>query len=256
MHKLITKFSPLLLLLAVLAALAAPGRAQEVTMVLRLQRDFGYGDGSGRIQGLFSMNVTAPADVEKVIFQIDGQSIGEDASFPFKLQFNTDNYTPGLHTLSAVGKLPDGVEIASNEIQAQFLSPEESRSATGSIIIPLLGTIFGLMILSFAFTMISIRRKPRLPLGTPRNYGFMGGTICPKCGRPYALHFLKINLLVGRLDICPHCGKWGIVHPLPLQTLRDAEAAELDWDKEGKGQVKEMSEEEKLRKDLDDSRFQ
>jgi hypothetical protein len=46
-----------------------------------------------------------------------------------------------------------------------------------------------------------------------------------------------------------------VVRRLPLEVLRQAEANELQWDDKG-DQVKGMTEEEKLRKDLEDSRYQ
>lgn len=56
----------------------------------------------------------------------------------------------------------------------------------------------------------------------------------------------------GQLDRCPYCGKWSVVRSLPLAQLRQAEQAELE---QARGQIPEISEEERLKKELDDSRY-
>jgi hypothetical protein len=97
-------------------------------------------------------------------------------------------------------------------------------------------------------------KKGRIPPGTQHNYGMRGGSICPKCKRPFPLHLYGLNMLTHKLDRCPHCGRWSLVRPLPLAQLRAAEETELALAQE-KPQVEGMSEEEKLRKGLEDSRF-
>jgi hypothetical protein len=229
--------------------------AQEAKLTLSMRRDFGYSSGTGRIQGLFSLTAAGPEDLTRVTFLMDGESFGEDAEAPFKIQFDTGQFSLGEHVISARGTTSDGSELASNEIRATFTPADEGMKVAGGIILPILGLVVGIMALSFVVSMASSRRKGTLPLGTPRNYGMQGGTICKKCGRPFALHVFKVNLLMGALDFCPHCGKWGVVRRLPLEVLRQAEANELQWEDKGE-QVKGMTEEEKLRKDLEDSRFQ
>ena len=58
--------------------------------------------------------------------------------------------------------------------------------------------------------------------------------------------------LFNKLDRCPYCGRWGFLRRRSLEELRAAEAAELDG---VQGFEPEISEEEKLRKELDDSRY-
>ncbi len=58
-----------------------------------------------------------------------------------------------------------------------------------------------------------------------------------------------------RFDRCPFCGRWGVVRIASLSELRKAEATELE-DAKASQPIPEESEEEKLRKELDDSRFQ
>jgi hypothetical protein len=69
------------------------------------------------------------------------------------------------------------------------------------------------------------------------------------------MHFFGLNLGLSKLDRCPYCGKWGLVRAKPLDVLRAAEAGELEEAQAG-SQLSAESEEEKLRKELDDSRFQ
>ena len=62
-----------------------------------------------------------------------------------------------------------------------------------------------------------------------------------------------LNMLTGKFARCPYCGRWSIVRGASAQQLRAAEQAELEAEK---GQLPEASEEEKLNKALDDSKFQ
>ncbi|MCJ7652038.1 MAG: Ig-like domain-containing protein, partial [Candidatus Lokiarchaeota archaeon] len=78
--------------------------AQGDEITLKLSRDFGYASGTGKIQGLFSMKVTSSTQLSEVVFYIDSKSIGKDALEPFKLQFNTDDFSPGVHSLYAIGQ--------------------------------------------------------------------------------------------------------------------------------------------------------
>jgi len=63
-----------------------------------------------------------------------------------------------------------------------------------------------------------------------------------------------MNLLVGRLDRCPYCGRWSLVRHRSLAELRAAELAELE-NAQTDTQLSAVGEEERLRKDLEDSRF-
>ena len=94
-----------------------------------------------------------------------------------------------------------------------------------------------------------------LAAGTARDYGILGGAICPKCRRPFALGIGAINLGFGtKFTRCPHFGKWSVARRASLDELRAAESAELADTQAGQG-VPEKSEEEKLKKSVDDSRY-
>lgn len=70
-----------------------------------------------------------------------------------------------------------------------------------------------------------------------------------------ALNLFSPNLLVGKLVRCPNCGKWFIGRRASIDDLRIAE--EAAWAQaHGAPQFSEMKEEEKIRKGLDDSKYQ
>lgn len=228
----------------------------QAALSLRLSKDFGYSSGTGKIQGTFSMKASGPDNLSRVIFYIDGKQIGEVSQAPFNLQFNTDSYSLGIHTLSASGYTTDGAELQSNEIKAEFVTASQGWQAALKIAIPIIVLAFGAMLFSALGPALMGRgKKSSLPLGAPRNYGALGGTVCPKCGRPYSRHIWGMNIVVGKLDRCPYCGKWSIARRATPQELKLAEEAELQM-AQNESQVPTQSEEEKLRKELDNSRYQ
>jgi hypothetical protein len=241
----------IVILVTLLFAQAVYSQTEELS--LRMSRDFGYGGFNNDIQGLFSMKVTGPGDLEKVVFYIDSTVIGEVTQAPFNLQFNTDNYPLGQHTMSAVGFSSSGQQYYSNKITSIFVAASVGNKAGLQIIVPVLVIVFGAILLSFVIPLITGRGKNQnLPLGAERKYG-TGGGICPKCHRPFALPLFSLNLGLSKLARCPYCGKWSGVRIQSLAKLREAEQAELEW---GKANVQEETEEEKLRKEIDDSKFQ
>ena len=232
--------------------LAPPVLAQENSLTMTLSRDWGYGGFGGDIQGTFSFHVRGPSEIVRVEFYIDEQMIGEDTQAPFDLQFVTDNYPLGEHELYAVGYAADGTSLRSNSAHPIFVSPSEGGQAALKIVIPLLVVVFGAMAAAGAVSMITGRKAARLEPGARRSYTF-GGGICPKCKRPFGLHFWAPNMLVGKFDRCPFCGRWGIVRRASNSDLRAAEEAERETSKE---EPPAVSSEEKLRKDLEDSKYQ
>ena len=230
------------------------GRAQDgAELTLRMSRTFGYSSGTGKVQGTFTLKGSGPENLESVLFFVDGELMGEVSEAPFHYRFVTDDYPLGLHTLSAIGTTTDGRELRSNEIQAEFVTAEEGWGAAMKIMVPMGGIVLIAIVLSFAVTFISARRVKDIPLGASREYGFAGGAICPRCNRPYNRHVLAPNMLFGKLERCPFCGKWAIVPAASMEALRAAEKAELQGED---GEVVGQSEEERLRISLEDSRYQ
>jgi hypothetical protein len=226
--------------------------AQNEELTLSLSRDFGYGGFNGDIQGTFSVKASGPANLERVQFFLDETLLGEDTEAPFAVQFVTDNYPTGAHVFSAVGYTADGKQLKSQTISALFVSKEEGNSAALKMIVPILAVVFGAMAIAAITTMINVRKGKKLPAGATRSYTF-GGGICPKCKRPFGFQLLSIKMIVGKLTPCPHCGKWSIVKRASMSDLHAAEQAELDTEK---AQIPEASYEEKMRKKLDDSKYQ
>ena len=138
----------------------------------------------------------------------------------------------------------------------EFATPEQESASVTNLLVPLLGAIAVVMVLIVGAQTLLFRNRPKkeLPLGAPRQYGFKGGSICPRCHRPFGLHSWSINLLVGVYDHCDFCGKWGFYRPLKKEALKAAEAAELQMG-QPEQPIHEKTEEEKLKEMIDDSRF-
>jgi DNA-directed RNA polymerase subunit RPC12/RpoP len=234
-----------------------PGWAQtaEPGLQIRLSRTMGFSSGTGQIQGAFKIKASGPSDLSKVAFFIDDTLMGEVDQAPFELSFNTDSYSLGIHTFSATGSTTSGQQLASNTTQAEFVSPNEGFQSVLGIIGPIVIFILVAIVIATLVPMLFTRGKTtKLPLGSPRNYAPLGGTICPKCGRPFGIHIYGINIVVGKLDRCPYCGKWSIVHRVSPQMLHEAEQAELSSNLPVQDQERQ-SEEDDLRKDIEDSRY-
>ena len=241
--------------LALILPLSVARAQDENPLKLSLSRDFGYSSGTGRIQGAFSMRAKGPENLARVVFLIDGNSIGEATSPPFRIQFNTDSYPLGVHTLSATGYTTDGQELPSNQFTLQFVEASEGWQTVGKIVLPILGVLVLVTLISFLISQVFMRgKRSSLAPGAPRSYGILGGTICPKCRRPFGMHIWGLNMVVGKLDRCPYCGKWSLVHYVSLQALREAEAAELKMVEESLP-APETSQIEKQHKDLENSRY-
>lgn len=247
--------SVFVVLLAILV-FVTPAGAQEVKeLELSVSRDFGSADGTGNIQGTFSMTVTGPSNLKKVHFYIDNTVIAEDTEPPFKVQFVTDSYAPGTHTMHANGYTSDGRELRSREMTFNYMTAEESSSRGLMIALPILALVLIWVLFSKVVPALSRVRKTGdlLPPGG-HDYGAIGGVICPRCAHPFALSFLSPNLLVGKLACCPNCGKWFIGRRASIDDLRMAE--DSAWAQaHSTPQISGMKDEEKIRKGLDDSKY-
>jgi hypothetical protein len=225
--------------------------AQTDQLILKMSRDWGYGGFNGDIQGLFSMRVTGPSGLMRVEYYIDNTKIGEVNQSPFNLQFTTDDHPLGSHMLYAIGYSISGQEYRSNVISANFVPKQSSTK----IILPVMGVILAAILLSTLLPLL-VRRGKRLniPLGSERVYDAGGGTICPNCHRPFTLPLFSAHLGFSRLAACPFCGKWSLVRIESIDKLREAEKAELEWVKPERPAI--IPEEDKLRKEIDDSKYQ
>lgn len=201
------------LILVAILGYVAPVRAQAVEeLALSLSRDFGSSFGKGDIQGTFSLKVTGPSNLVKVQFYIDNTILAEDTDSPFMVQFVTDDYTPGKHTMYAMGYTRDGRELHTRELTFNYINAVESRQRVLMVIVPILALVLIRVLISRKVTPTLSRGHKKGDLVPPggHSYGVRGGTICPRCAHPFALNFFSPNLLVGKLVHCPNCGKWFI----------------------------------------------
>ncbi len=227
--------------------------AQEEELAITLARDWGYGGGRD-IQGLFSLKASGPENLTRVEFYLDAILLAADTEPPFRVQFHTDNYPLGKHDLCAIGYTADGRQLASRVIRVNFVTPEAGRETVGKIVGPLLAlVVIGILVTALLPTITSRRGKTDLAAGAPRVYP-LGGGICPHCRRPFAFHIWGLNLLAGKFERCPYCGKWSLVRSLSRERLRAAERAEQE--RLESVQLATESEDERLKRALDESRYQ
>lgn len=262
MKKQIRSMLVIILAGSLLFGLVAPAQAQEEELRLSVRKRFGYSMG-GQIQGIFKLSVEGPPDLSVVTFTLAGEAqpadlivLGRVTEPPFALTFSTDNYPHGRYQIAAVGQTAGGRIVRSKPAQFEFVSAEVGWQTAGRIIIPIFALLAVVMLGATLgpFLLERLGKKPRvsLPPGAPRNYGLMGGAICPKCKRPFGLHWWAPNLMTSKFDRCPHCGKWSIVGRAGREALAAAESAELQA---AAPPAPELSPEEKLRRQIEESRY-
>lgn len=175
-------------------------------------------------------------------------------SAPFSFRYDTNDYSIGWHELSAQITTLDGRIVETPTRRFQFVTSEEEFAAIRTIIFPLLGGVLALMALIMGSQMLFLRQRTTvLEPGTPRQYGFRGGTICKRCQRPYSIHLWALNLGPWKYDRCDFCGKWAFVTRYDPEILRAAEQAEVSKVTGSSPAV--QSQEDTLRRMLDDSRY-
>lgn len=227
----------------------AAAYAQSSALRLSAHRDFGYGLGN-RIQGSFTLSVSGPTDIASVTYYIDEQELGRVDSAPFSLGFSTGNYPQGAHTLRAEARTAGGQTLRSDAMQVELLGGAQAWQEVQRILFPLLAVVFGLIGVQVA---ISLRAGKQGEYKNLRgDYGPAGGAICPRCAKPYARHFSSPNLVVGKLERCPWCGKWAVVPRAPAAVLAAAEAAE---EAGAQPTVAPESDEDRLRRQIEGSRY-
>lgn len=233
-------------------------QAQTPEFRLSISRDFGYGNGSD-IRGNFSMRIYGDQTrIKAVDFLLDGSLIKRIDQPPFELKFVTSDYPDGWHTLAAAVSTSDGQQSTTPDIRLNFVSADQ-QNQTMTIIF---GLTFGLVIvitgIGLSVQFLLLRGKKNLPPGYQRNYGMLGGAICPRCGRPFAIHFWSLRLIVARFDRCDNCGKWAFVKRADPAELVAAEQAEKSAAQSSETQLPGAvpeTDEEKLRRLMDESRY-
>ncbi len=239
----------------VIALLLAPTVVQAQTdLRLNIDKIIGYGMGN-QIAGTFNIAVIGREEqISAVNFLIDGESIGEVTQAPYKMTFDTKNYSKGEHQFSAEVTFKDGSTVTVGPSLYIIPTADEQRSGITNILVPVLAIIVAAVLFINVIPMLTNRRKTgSIAPGAARNYGLAGGAICPKCKRPTPRHVWGLNMVAGKLDRCENCGKWSIMRAAPIDVLRAAEQTELEQEKSAP--VAEKSEEEKLKELLDKSKY-
>lgn len=233
-----------------LSIVSVPALAQQAELELRVHRDFGYSAG-GRIQGAFSLTVSGRGDLVKVRYLLDGEVMGVVHEAPFRFRFNTGDYPLGSHVLSAIGVTSQGEEIRSNERRLEFVSAEEGWRTAARIGLPLVGLLLVVTLMGIVGPLLLGRSGRGF---RPGEYGVGGGAVCPRCGLPFSRGLMSPNLLVGKLERCPHCSRWAVV---PRASVEQLQRAEARWAQEAsRGQMEMESEEKRLRRLMEESRFE
>ena len=218
---------------------------QEPSQIeLRLIRGLGFGLG-GQIQGRFSLNASGPENLDRVEFYIDDQLLGDDSSQPFSVSFSTGDYENGVHQFSAIGYLADGREITSNRISRQFVSVLSVGLIVGAVIVLV-------VVLRFASSYITRSKTP----GGKKGFGYLGGTVCKNCGRSFGIHWWSLRLGLGRMDRCPHCGKWNMVNRASADVLAQADHVDRESEPAKSPASEQQSQDDDiLRRQIDESRY-
>jgi hypothetical protein len=254
------KFFTIFLLVVVAAGLVSqPALAQTPAPAeyrLNLNRDFGFGAGAD-IRGLFTLRVIEPEGIQSVTYYIDDVKMATVLESPYKFQFNTNQYDFGWHDLTAEVTTLSGELLTTPARHMNFVSSAVESEMTKKIVTPLIGLVLGIVVLIGAVQfMVMRKRNPNgVAPGTQRSYGYFGGTICSKCGRPTPRHAWGFNIAIGKFDRCENCGRWSVMRAMPYEMLRAAEEAEKAAANE-KPHVAEKSEDEKLRDLLEKSKYE
>ena len=173
------------------------------------------------------------------------------AASPFKFQFDTNNYEPGLHRLTAEVKTTTGEIYTTNGLVSNFVEKGEANQSMLKILL-LVGGIAVVSIAIQFFMQKNANKNTRYDENGRVQYGIWGGAVCPRCGQPFNRSFFGINLVGVRLERCPHCGKLVAARRATPDQL---EAAERRFRPESAQQTPVVSETEKKQDSYEDSKY-
>jgi uncharacterized protein (UPF0212 family) len=225
--------------------------AQDSPYTLRIVRDWGYGNGAD-INGRMSLSLKGEQDqIQQVIFFIDGEVMTSVAAAPFKYQFDTNNFEPGLHRLTAEVKTSTGETYTTNGLVSNFLEKSAANQSTLRILLLVGGIAVASIAIQF-FMQKNATKSLKYDENGRVQYGVWGGAVCPSCGQPFKRSFLGINLVGVRLERCPHCGKLVAARRATAEQL---EAAERRSRPDSAEQAATKSELEIKQDSYDDSKY-
>lgn len=142
--------STIMLFIVLLAANISTIQATP-TLSLSFYKNNGYGLGND-MSGLWTINTDVSSDVVYVEFYLDNQLQLKDTETPFSWQFDTSNYTEGLHTIKVVAYDSLG-EQTSVERQPNFVGFPLSF-VVGIIVLVVVVTV-----ISFVLAIYRARRR-------------------------------------------------------------------------------------------------
>jgi len=241
----------LLLLLSLLVPIPAYAQEEEGSITLNVRRIFGF-RFMNRIQGRYSFSVDGPDNLEKVEILMDGEVVYELMGSPFKVEFSTAEFAPGVHSFRAIGYTQDGKVLQSEKGEYTVLSAEEAQEGLGKYFLPIIIGIIVLIAVAGMFSGLITGRRGKYRIG---EYGPAGGAVCKHCGFPFSRHVLSPNLVVGKLERCPNCGAVAIVRrgsPVELQEAEQRLLASL----QGVQNDHVETEKDRLKRMIDDSRYE
>lgn len=225
-------------------------QSEDTALKILLRRTFGY-QGGNRIQGTFSLEASSEFALVEVSYLIDDELLTRKTEAPYRVSFNTSDYQPGEHRISAYASTATGDRIESQIVVVHFITAEESWQTAGRLAGWILGLILVVMIVGALVTNRLSRGAGRFDLGV---YGAAGGAVCGRCQLPFARHVLSPNLILGKLERCPHCGRIAIVPRASRYKLDEAEARFREDRDQGQHNTAHQDEGEYLQM-LDDSRY-
>lgn len=155
--------------------------------------------------------------------------------------------------------LAAGVLLLVTPIAATAGSRQQADDAGAAGYLPIL--VVGIVLVSLVARQLFRRPAKTAPLapGQSRDYGAAGAAVCRGCGLPFARDVLGLNMLVGKLMRCPHCGKWAVLpaaSPAEVAAAEERERQRLRGDTPATVVTPQPSEEERLRRRIEDSRYE
>lgn len=212
--------SVLFVLILFLVPLLGIEAQSDVPYSVSLRRDFGYGNGAD-IQGKMTLSLKGDeSQIKRVVFLIDGKEMAVLTQPPFKTSFSTDTYAIGQHELSAEVETVQGEVYDTRGLTYNFIGSDQVGKSMQKILLPVFGVIAASLLISY------LVGKPKKSGNEPGqiSYGAMwGGAICKACGLPFSRSPFGMNMVIGRLERCPHCGKWQFTQRTSTERLAEAE---------------------------------
>lgn len=234
----------LTLALLIMLAVTFPAAAQSA-LTLTLHRNFGFAWGD-QIQGNFTVRAAGPSDLAHVLFLIDGQPLGEAGGPPFETPLHTGDYAVGSHTLSAEAATSGGVHLSADPLRLEFVPADVASRFAVRLVVPVLALVAVGVLAAIVLPMLLGGGAFR-----PGSYGPAGGAVCPRCRLPFGRHVLSPNVVFGKFERCPHCGRMGIVTRATAEDLAAAEARLTS-----SSPAPPVSNEDQLRRQIDESRYE